>query len=185
MKYFKKLQGNHIYLSPVYKGDASLYAKWMNDEEIMRNLHIAQTMTNEETAIAMLDHIIQTKQPSFEIVLKENDLAIGSIAFTSLNALDQTATIGMYIGEKEYRNCGYGTEALHLMVQYGFNQLHLHNINLSVFSFNLSAIKCYKKVGFKEYGRRHECAFIDGKYYDRISMELLVSEYQNHSLTKV
>ena len=38
---------------------------------------------------------------------------------------------------------------------------------LTVFSFNEPAIACYKKVGFKEIGRRREAYFKNNKRYDR------------------
>lgn len=60
------------------------------------------------------------------------------------------------IGEEENRNKGYGTETLKLLISYGFDYLNLNNIMLSVYSFNGNAISCYKKVGFKEIGRRRE-----------------------------
>ena len=44
--------------------------------------------------------------------------------------------------------------------------------------FNERALKCYKKCGFKEYGRRRKCRFINGKYYDSISMDILAEEFQ-------
>ena len=43
--------------------------------------------------------------------------------------------------------------------------------------FNDRALKCYEKCGFKEYGRRRKCRFLNGKYYDTISMDLLAEEF--------
>ena len=40
-------------------------------------------------------------------------------------------------------------------------------------SFNERALKCYTKCGFKEYGRRRNCKYINGKYYDSIEMDIL------------
>ena len=77
-----------------------------------------------------------------------------------------------------YGGCGYGTEVLRLLLDYGFNQLRLHNICLKVFNFNERAINCYKDVGFVECGRRHECYYLDGKYYDVITMEILDKKYR-------
>ena len=34
-----------------------------------------------------------------------------------------------------------------------------------------------KKCGFKEYGRRRKCRFIDGRYYDAIEMDILDEEF--------
>ena len=43
--------------------------------------------------------------------------------------------------------------------------------------FNERALKCYKKCGFKEYGRRRQSKFVDGKYYDSIEMDILNEEF--------
>ena len=73
---------------------------------------------------------------------------------------------------------------LNLLLDYGFNQLRCHNIDLGVFSFNERAINCYKKLGFKEYGRRHECYFLDGKWHDAIKMEVTEQDYRNTRLER-
>lgn len=49
---------------------------------------------------------------------------------------------------------------------------------LTVKSFNERAINCYKKVGFKELGRRRECYFLNGKYYDDVYMDILANEFK-------
>ena len=82
----------------------------------------------------------------------------------------------IFIGDKDYRSKGYGTEAIRLVLEYGFKYLNLKNINLDVFAFNERAIKCYEKCGFKEYGRRRKCKFVNGVYYDVISMDILDEE---------
>jgi RimJ/RimL family protein N-acetyltransferase len=64
-----------------------------------------------------------------------------------------------------------------LVLEYGFNKLSLHNIILSVHEDAHAAIACYKKVGFKESGRRREWIFKNGKYYDVLYMDILAREY--------
>jgi len=97
-----------------------------------------------------------------------------------LNDIDnirRTATLGIFIGEDENRSKGYGTEVLKLLLDYGFNYMNLHSIKLTVFDFNERALRCYKKCGFKETGRHRENRFINGKYYDTISMDILENEF--------
>ncbi len=91
--------------------------------------------------------------------------------------INRTATLGIFIGDKDYRNEGYGTEAIKLILDYGFNYLNLNNIKLDLMSFNERALKCYIKCGFKEYGRRRNCKYINGKYYDSIEMDILANEF--------
>ena len=43
---------------------------------------------------------------------------------------------------------------------------------------NTYALKCYEKCGFKEYGIRRKCKFVNGKYYDSISMDILAEEFE-------
>ncbi len=67
-----------------------------------------------------------------------------------------------------------------MLLDYGFNYLNLHEIQLDVMSFNERAIRCYEKAGFKQYGRRRESEYVNGKYYDRISMDILKSEFKEN-----
>lgn len=65
---------------------------------------------------------------------------------------------------------------------FGFNYLNLNNIKLDVMEFNKRAQACYKKCGFKEYGRRRKCRFINGKYYDVIEMDILSEEFKEYCI---
>ena len=45
-------------------------------------------------------------------------------------------------------------------------------------AFNKRAIRCYEKSGFKEVGRRREAYYLNGKYYDIITMDILKKEFK-------
>lgn len=94
-----------------------------------------------------------------------------------LKLLNRTATLGIFIGNKKYLSKGYGTEAIRLILDYGFNYMNLHSVKLNLLSFNERALKCYKKCGFRETGKIRENRFINGKYYDTISMDILENEF--------
>jgi len=72
---------------------------------------------------------------------------------------------------------GYGTEALSLLLDYGFKALNLHNIFLSVYSFNERAKKSYEKIGFKIIGIKREALLRDMERYDIILMDILPNEF--------
>ena len=174
MRYFKKLIGDRIYLSPINKEDFEKYTEWINDLEISMNLgnaHQIYTLHKEK------EFLEEVSENSFAIILKENDQLIGNCGLIDVEQVTKKAELGIFIGEKEYLNRGYGTEAIKLLLDYGFNLLNLHNIMLEVFSFNKRAISCYKKVGFKEIGRRREAREIAGKKYDEVFMDILATEF--------
>ena len=96
----------------------------------------------------------------------------------NINQKDRCAEVGIFIGDEKNRSKGYGTESLKMLLDLGFNYLNFNNIMLGVKSFNQRAIACYTKVGFKEYGRRRESYFLNGKYYDDVYMDILSREFK-------
>ena len=177
--YFKKLVGEHIYLSPVCVEDVEKYTRWLNDFETTDYTGRSSQIYTKENERKWLEEGIQNKENQiFGIVDLENDNLLGNCGLHKINSVNRTAVLGIFIGEKEERSKGYGTETIKLLLDYGFNYLNLHEIQLDVMAFNERAIKCYKKCGFKEYGRRRECVYINGKYYDIISMDILKREFE-------
>jgi len=175
MKYFKKIIGERIYLSPMNRDDAEIYTKWLNDKEVAINLgHYAKviSLNSEQKALEEM-----TSDGYNFAIVKNNDTLIGNISLFSINHTSRSAVVGLFIGEKENRSKGYGSEALRLVLGYGFNTLNLHNVMLNVYSDNEQAIACYKKVGFAEFGRRRESYFKNGRYVDDVHMDILDVEF--------
>jgi RimJ/RimL family protein N-acetyltransferase len=114
----------------------------------------------------------------YAIVLLDGDIMIGSISIHNIDHLNRNAFLGIFIGEEEYRCKGYGAESVKLILDYGFHTLNLNNIMLSVKEDNVEGIACYKKVGFREVGRRREWVFKDGRYIDVIYMDMLEREFE-------
>jgi RimJ/RimL family protein N-acetyltransferase len=176
LKYFKKIIGERIYLSPINTEDCETYTKWLNDIEICENLgNYAQLLTIGEEKKWLEE--FSSKNHNYAIVLHNGDIMIGNIGFIDIDNISRTGTVGLFIGDKEYHNKGYGTEALKLILNYAFKTLNLNNAMLCVHSNNERGIACYKKVGFKEIGRRREAKYIDGKYVDIVYMDIIAREY--------
>ena len=183
--YYKKLEGKRIYLSPMTIDDAEDYTKWMNDRMVTDNIHSTAKVISSMNEREWVENVLKRGGHTFSIILKENDKLIGNCGLMDTNYIDGNATVGIFIGDEENRSKGLGTEVISLLLDFGFNNLRLHNINLAVFDFNERAIACYKKLGFKEYGRRHESYFLGGKWHDEIEMEILEQDYRKVDLKKL
>ena len=177
MKYFKKLEGKNIYLAPMMVEDAKIYCKWMNDSAVTDGLNKTKDVTTLENEIEYIEKVNKSGDYAFSIVKKENDELIGSCSFHQIDWPSRAATVGIQIGEEKERGKGYGQDVLKDLLDYGFNELGFHNIQLGVYSFNEQAIECYKKVGFKEVGRNREVRWHDGKWHDGITMDILEDEF--------
>ncbi len=177
MKYFKKLVGENIYLSPMNVEDAPIYLKWMNDFSTTDYIGSSYNMITLSNEKQWLEESLKESRNQFAVVTLDGNKLIGNCGFEDLDKTKRTAMIGLFIGEEEYRNKGYGIQILKLLLDYGFNYLNLNNIMLYVYEFNERAIKAYKKVGFKEMGRRRKSYFVNGKYYDVVHMDILAEEF--------
>ena len=177
MKYFKKLVGDRIYLSPRNEEDVEEFTKWLNDFQVTDYIGRSSELFSIAMEKAYLDKNTMP-EATFVIVDLKNDKLIGTIGLEEIDHVARKATLGIFIGEADYRSKGYGTEAIRLILEYGFKYLNLNNIDLKVFEFNSRAIACYKKCGFKEYGRRRKCKFLNGNYYDEVFMDILADEFE-------
>lgn len=160
--------GKRIYLRPILESDIPYFLKWMNDEHLTKYLivYLPQTEASEKRwfeRVAKSDTDI-----IFSVVEKTTDKLIGTMGLHNISWKDGTATTGSIIGESEYQNKKYGTEAKMLLLNYAFNTLNLRKICSTVRDFNIKVIKCQEKCGYKEEGRRVEEHYVDGKYYDTI-----------------
>jgi len=179
MKYFKKLIGKRCYLSPINVEDAEQYCLWLNDLEVARTLLIFDQQLSLEREKLILQDMIKNHAKVFAIVDLESDKLLGNCSLFRINERNRKAEVGIFIGDKDYWNKGYGSEALSLLIDYGFNILNLNNIMLEVFSYNERAISSYKKVGFREIGRRREAIIIAGEKHDEIYMDILAHEFKS------
>ncbi|WP_027726486.1 GNAT family N-acetyltransferase [Tuberibacillus calidus] len=184
MRYFCKIPGRNIYLSPINPEDAEIYTKWINDLPTAINLGHASQIFTLESEREMLETLAKEGQ-NFAIVLKENDELIGNCSLFSIRQLHRAAELGIFIGNPDHRGKGLGTEAVELLVEYGFKILNLNNIMLRVFAFNKGAVKAYEKAGFKTFGRRSQSYYLNGKYYDEIFMEILAKDCRTHYLNSL
>ncbi|MDR2941546.1 MAG: GNAT family N-acetyltransferase [Treponema sp.] len=179
--YFKKMTGQKCYLSPIDENDAEKYTEWLNDLEITVNLGpLYGSILNVDKEKDLLKEL--SKNHNYSIIDLETNELIGNCGFLEIDNLNQTAEIGIFIGNKNFWNKGYGTEALVLLMDYGFKAINLHNITLRVFPFNERGMKCYEKIGFKLIGKRRESLKRGNKVYDIIYMDILNKEFYEKNI---
>ncbi|MDR0916961.1 MAG: GNAT family N-acetyltransferase [Oscillospiraceae bacterium] len=177
MRYFKKLVGESVYLSPINPDDAELYTKWVNDAEMTQFLMMHSKVYGLASEREALERLADGGY-NLAIVRAQDDAPIGGITLNGIDCVYRKGMLGIYIGETENCSKGYGAEAIRLLLGFAFDTLGLHNINLQLHSDNARALACYTKVGFREYGRRHECVFKHGRYFDEIDMEILEDDFR-------
>lgn len=180
MNYFKKLLGDRLYLSPKGTSDEEIikYTEWLNDFQVTDYIGRSSEITTLQYEKEYLEkNDKNNNDKTFDIIdLKSNKL-IGTIGLHRFNYIERSAVLGIFIGDSDFRSDGYGTEAIRLLLEYGFKYLNLHSIRLDLLSINERAHKCYLKCGFKDTGCSREQIFLNGKYYDKLHMDILENEF--------
>lgn len=121
----------------------------------------------------------------FSIRDRADDQMIGIVDLSGINWVTGDAWVGIGIGERAFWGKGYGTDAMNLILQFGFEELNLRRVSLTVFGYNERAYKSYRKVGFQEEGRLRQWMQRAGERYDLIYMGILREEWEHKQVEEV
>jgi RimJ/RimL family protein N-acetyltransferase len=104
-------------------------------------------------------------------VIEGNIIAVSDINSPPLPRLRHFGELGLSV-MKKYWNIGVGTALLNYLIDWASTEGNLRKINLHVKETNTFAIHLYKKLGFVEEGRISRGMYINGEYFDLITMGL-------------
>jgi [ribosomal protein S5]-alanine N-acetyltransferase len=134
-----------------------------------RNL---KPMTKED-AIKFVDLILANK---LEWCVDFEGRWIGQARLT-VSEDDRRARYAVGLFDSSVWGKGLGAEITQLILQYAFEELKLHRVDLRVIEYNKRAIACYEKCGFTKEGIEREGALIEDKYESDFMMSILDREY--------
>lgn len=100
------------------------------------------------TTEQIVNRIKNTDNTRYFAILNDG-VIIGTVELDFIDWVNKKCRVCRFLIEEKSRGRGYGETALRFVTKYSFEQLYMKKVNLMVFSFNKSAIKCYEKTGFK------------------------------------
>ena len=115
MKYFKKIEGTRVYLSPISLDDAETFCKWLNDRSVTDGINKTKNLVTVEDEKNWIESIRNTNDYNFSIINKNNNELIGNCTIRKIDYISGHAELGILIGEEENRNKGYGKEVISLL----------------------------------------------------------------------
>ena len=157
--------GERVALGPLVREHLPLFARGRNDFAVARTFDTPQPRT-----IAALTAQYEESGDAYQFTIYERASwrPIGRTYLYDVDWRGRTAVFGIIISEADAWGKGYGTETARLMLDYAFTALGLNSVLLTTASFNLAGLAAYRKAGFKEFGRRRECVFLNGTLYDNV-----------------
>ncbi len=126
------LYGENVRLRATERTDIPTFQRWINDPDVVEYLsNIFPYSLEAETA--WFESVLKRPMAEHPLVIdlrlthgkngKSEWLAIGNCAFMGITDIHRSAEVGIFLGEKEYWSQGYGTEAMRLMLKFGFEDL--------------------------------------------------------------
>jgi RimJ/RimL family protein N-acetyltransferase len=175
----KKLLGERIELRRHARENYRLYGEWYGDPEIWRLTSWAASPLSPSAVERLFeDRELSPTDDSFAIHLKGEEEPVGVISLMNISEANDSAELSVIVGHPEDRHQGYGAEAIALILRYGFEDLNLNRVGLSVFEFNEDAISTYEKLGFRKEGRLRKAVKRDDTFHDAILMGISRSEWE-------
>lgn len=165
-----------VRLRALRKEDAKLLYEWIIDRELVI-LNSPYHPVSETDHEAWVERMMNKSSDLVIFVIEEVkcSTSIGTCQLLNINWRYRSAELQIRIGDPSHHGKGYGSEAVQLLIEFGFKDLNLHRIYLHVFATNNRAIRAYEKCGFCREGILKEAAFIDGEWVDVIIMGLIRS----------
>ena len=176
-------KGNLVRLSAMDSEEIGKALSWQGrDSELMRLMDTGPTRLHSTKAAAKFFEKIMEEDSSanhfFSIRALNDNRLLGDINIDVINNWSsQDAYVGIGIYKRDDWGKGYGTEAMQLILQFGFIELNLRRVTLTVFEYNPRAIRSYEKCGFQVEGRVRGRLIKDNKRWDMLVMGVLREEW--------
>ena len=173
------LQGNRIRLTALKKEDLPAIARWQQNTDFMRFFDAMPAYPKSEQA---LEEWLQARHKAHDAFLfavrpVDGEALIGYLELDDILWAHRVGWVSIAIGDPSYWGQGYGTEAMRLLLHFGFDELNLRRVQLTVFSYNERALALYEKLGFEREGTFREFLQRDGRLYDMYLYGLLRREW--------
>lgn len=175
METFPELRGNRIHLRGFEAADIEQVFKGLSHPKIIKHYGVSySTLEATREQMDWFEKIYKEKTGIWWAITSiQNKIEIlGACGFNDWNKKHHHAEMGYWLFP-EYQRKGFMSEAMELIVPYGFNIMDLHRIEAVVEPENLASIWLLEKLGFMQEAVFREAELKNGKYIDLLEYALI------------
>ena len=154
------ISGEKVIIRGLTKNDAKDIYNWVNQEDLRTLTGTLYPISEYEHQEWMQNVTTSQNKKLFLVADKQTGESLGTIGLKNFDYINRNVELFISLAVSG----GYGTDAVHTLVEYCFNHLNMHKVYLYVFESNTRAQRCYEKAGFKKEGILVDHHFSNGKY---------------------
>jgi ribosomal-protein-alanine N-acetyltransferase len=165
---FPNLETERLYLRRIAYEDVDEIFALRSNVELMKYIPKPLVKTTAEALahIEIIDENIDTQESiNWAITLKGNPKLIGIIGHYRMQTEHFRAEIG-YMLLPEYHGRGIITEAIKVVLNYGFDIMKLHSIEAIIDPDNFASERALQKSGFVKEAHFKENEYYNGRFLD-------------------
>lgn len=169
------IKGNIVGLRAMEPKDSDLIYQWENDMELWKSgdtLTPYSKFSIDQFVINASKDIYEAKQLRLMIELLEESITVGAIDLYDFDPYHLRAGVGIMIN-RAYRQKGYASEALGLLINYAFHTLRLHQLFCSIREDNYESISLFRKKNFQISGTKAEWLWDGSSWKGELFMQLI------------
>ena len=160
--------------------DADDMLKYWISDPLVQFSYAEPIYVNRQELAEPLNKYISSYEKSdyyrWAIILKETNECIGQVAFFLVNSENHFGEIEYCIG-RTFQKKGFATESTKAVMQFGFETINFHKIQICHREGNTASQKVIEKCGFKYEGALRDFFYRDGEYLDRLYYSWLKEEW--------
>ncbi len=165
---FQNLESDRLLLRQITPDDVNEMYAMRSNKEVMKYIPrpVAEKLEDAMDLINMIQSRLEINDGcNWAITLKGNPKLIGFIGHYRIKWEHFRSEIG-YMLLQEYHGKGIATEAIKLMIDFGFNQMGMHSLEGVIDPKNIASARVLEKNGFVKEAHFTENEFYDGKFLD-------------------
>lgn len=172
---FPILESERLLLREVNPEDVNEVFLMRSDKEIMKYIPRVPAKTLED-ALEHIQTLKETKEKeegiSWGIYLKGEDKIMGIIGLYRINKPNFRAEVG-YILNPKFHGKGYVSEAIQLVIDFGFNTCHFHTLTAIIDPRNSASEKVLQRANFQKEAHFKEDFYFNGEFLDSVHYSII------------
>lgn len=175
---FQDLESDRLWLRQMNDTDIDGVFALRSNPENMKFIPRPLLKSREEAVglIQTINSKIENNEGiNWAIIEKSSQKFLGFLGHYRIQWEHSRSEIG-YMLLPEAQGIGYATEAIQLIVKYGFEQMNMHSLEAVIDPANAGSARVLEKNKFVKEAHIRENEFFEGKYWDSVIYSLLETD---------